>query len=255
MPVIQHGGLFPPMIHGSLFNPDPNGWIDVYISDLFVTRITRDHDLIMHPVAGQSFRIESYRPSATGCWTMWDLGTYSGMRTRDPMGRIELYTYNDCHGRYSEMFTYDFGGLGISDTDYYSVGTMTWWRNNEVLAVLPRDDNVPQVLHTPWGSTIYAARGGLSIQNHRAEDQVSYRLEITYTIHSISGDVEYIGSESAGVEACAADYDCTGGVDGLDIEHFFNDWMSGLPRADMNGDGGIDGADIADFFFMWERGC
>ena len=55
-------------------------------------------------------------------------------------------------------------------------------------------------------------------------------------------------------EACIADYNADGGVDGADIEAFFTDWEQGLPGADVNFDGGVDGSDIETFFITWEAG-
>jgi hypothetical protein len=54
---------------------------------------------------------------------------------------------------------------------------------------------------------------------------------------------------------CPSDFNCDGGIDGGDVEAFFNLWQSGDTLADINGDGGIDGADIAPFFEKWAAGC
>lgn len=53
---------------------------------------------------------------------------------------------------------------------------------------------------------------------------------------------------------CPADFNNDGGIDGSDIEAFFQAWQAGDPQADMNIDGGIDGADVEAFFTAWERG-
>jgi serralysin len=53
---------------------------------------------------------------------------------------------------------------------------------------------------------------------------------------------------------CFADYNLDGGVDGSDIDSFFQDWELGLPGADTNSDGGVDGADIEAFFDVWTNG-
>jgi hypothetical protein len=53
---------------------------------------------------------------------------------------------------------------------------------------------------------------------------------------------------------CPADFNNDGGVDGADVEAFFNAWEAGDPAADVNGDGGIDGADVETFFTAWEAG-
>jgi hypothetical protein len=54
--------------------------------------------------------------------------------------------------------------------------------------------------------------------------------------------------------ACPADYNGDGGVDGSDVGAFFEDWEEGLSAADVNCDGGIDGSDVDAFFAAWENG-
>ncbi|MBL9002585.1 MAG: hypothetical protein JNK25_15760, partial [Phycisphaerae bacterium] len=53
---------------------------------------------------------------------------------------------------------------------------------------------------------------------------------------------------------CPADFNRDGGVDGSDVEAFFDPWANGLPIADVNEDGGVDGADVELFFQSWEAG-
>lgn len=53
---------------------------------------------------------------------------------------------------------------------------------------------------------------------------------------------------------CIADFNRDGGIDGADIEAFFNAWTEGDPMADVNGDGGIDGSDVQEFILQWENG-
>lgn len=54
---------------------------------------------------------------------------------------------------------------------------------------------------------------------------------------------------------CPADFNEDGGVDGADVEAFYETWENGLPAADFNQDGGIDGADVDAFFQRWGNGC
>jgi hypothetical protein len=56
-------------------------------------------------------------------------------------------------------------------------------------------------------------------------------------------------------EVCIADFNQDGGVDGGDVEAFFNAWESADSAADVNIDGGVDGADIETFFARWTAGC
>lgn len=45
-----------------------------------------------------------------------------------------------------------------------------------------------------------------------------------------------------------------GGVDGSDVEAFFDIWQTGDPAADFNGDGGVDGGDVELFYYVWQLG-
>ncbi|MBS0198009.1 MAG: matrixin family metalloprotease [Planctomycetes bacterium] len=53
---------------------------------------------------------------------------------------------------------------------------------------------------------------------------------------------------------CPADFDASGGIDGSDVEAFFNAWSAGDISADVDQNGGIDGADVEVFFQAWEAG-
>jgi hypothetical protein len=53
---------------------------------------------------------------------------------------------------------------------------------------------------------------------------------------------------------CPADFNQDGGVDGQDINAFFEAWEQGDSAADVNFDGGVDGQDINAFFEVWEAG-
>jgi hypothetical protein len=55
-------------------------------------------------------------------------------------------------------------------------------------------------------------------------------------------------------EDCPADFNQDGGVDGADVEAFFEAWMNGEDSADVNQDGGVDGADMEVFFAAWKAG-
>ncbi|MBS0197765.1 MAG: hypothetical protein JSR77_13505 [Planctomycetes bacterium] len=50
------------------------------------------------------------------------------------------------------------------------------------------------------------------------------------------------------------DFNQDGGVDGADVEAFFESWEAGDAAADLNGDGGVDGSDVAAFFVAWSSG-
>lgn len=52
---------------------------------------------------------------------------------------------------------------------------------------------------------------------------------------------------------CTSDFNCDGGVDGSDVERFFELWSAGSSVADVNSDGGIDGTDVEVFLVAWEN--
>jgi len=56
-------------------------------------------------------------------------------------------------------------------------------------------------------------------------------------------------------QACPADFNNDGGIDGSDVASFFASWEHGAASADVNQDGGVDGADVASFFAVWEAGA
>jgi hypothetical protein len=53
---------------------------------------------------------------------------------------------------------------------------------------------------------------------------------------------------------CPADYNEDGGIDGADLQAFFETWQQGVERADIDADGGVDGNDIEAFFVRWAAG-
>jgi len=55
-------------------------------------------------------------------------------------------------------------------------------------------------------------------------------------------------------DACPADFNMDGGIDGADVGAFFASWESGACDGDVNMDGGVDGADVSTFFAAWEAG-
>lgn len=56
-------------------------------------------------------------------------------------------------------------------------------------------------------------------------------------------------------QACIADIDQSGGVDGQDLGAFFGLYEAGSSAADLNESGGIEPDDIATFIAAFERGC
>jgi hypothetical protein len=64
----------------------------------------------------------------------------------------------------------------------------------------------------------------------------------------------WVGAGTPGGCGCAADYNLDGGVDGSDVELFFEDWTAASGCSDVNLDGGVDGADVEAFFVVWSAG-
>ena len=64
-----------------------------------------------------------------------------------------------------------------------------------------------------------------------------------------------VWSQPALLTICPGDYNCDGGIDGADVDAFFDDWSNGFPQADLNCDGGVDNDDVATFFDHWSNGC
>lgn len=56
------------------------------------------------------------------------------------------------------------------------------------------------------------------------------------------------------VPPCIADFNADGGIDGADVEAFFEAWTAAQPDADTNQDGGIDGGDVEQVFTLWSQG-
>jgi hypothetical protein len=55
-------------------------------------------------------------------------------------------------------------------------------------------------------------------------------------------------------DACFADYNDDGGIDGDDVISFFTDWDASGPCSDVDASGGVDGDDIIAFFSIWDVG-
>ncbi|MBS0198469.1 MAG: hypothetical protein JSR77_17090 [Planctomycetes bacterium] len=71
---------------------------------------------------------------------------------------------------------------------------------------------------------------------------------------NLNSQEHFVGVEPAPCTGCAADYNQDGGVDGSDVQAFFDDWETATGCSDVNQDGGIDGGDVGAFFDVWELG-
>ncbi len=85
------------------------------------------------------------------------------------------------------------------------------------------------------------------------------RVTTTCTLEPVAGGarfdatIRFCFADCSSCPACPADFNQDGGIDGGDIEAFFNDWTEGQSCADVNQDGGVDGGDIERFFTLWEN--
>jgi hypothetical protein len=88
----------------------------------------------------------------------------------------------------------------------------------------------------------------LEILSILASDAGTYRCVVSDDCGSVTS------GEAILTIPCAADFNADGGIDGADVESFFNAWEIGDASADVNGDGGVDGSDIEAFFLAWSAG-
>jgi len=56
------------------------------------------------------------------------------------------------------------------------------------------------------------------------------------------------------VQPCPADFNQDGGVDGTDVDVFFEAWTAADSATDIDLSGGVDGADVDAFFLYWSAG-
>ncbi len=132
---------------------------------------------------------------------------------------------SDCSGE--ESVTLD--GSGSSDPD----GTISNYR----WAFMPGDDLIAS---GPSASVV----ASIPVGTHT----------IRLTVTDNRGDAATDDLIVIILPPCPADYNQDGGVDGGDVDAFFDAWSAGEPAADVNCDGGIDGGDVDAFFAAWENG-
>ena len=190
-------------------------------------------------------------------------------------GDVDLYALDACDGHAvdistvgltdidTQLFLFDASGTGLAMNDDDPLSTSTQSR-----------------LHFPAGAlsgrvhlavTSYnldpAGPGGLPIWNdapfrvQRTPDGPEAAAPVAswlaaagiageYTV-SLSG-LRAAGACSSDCPPCVADFNQDGGVDGTDLQAFFEAWESGAACGDANGDGGVDGADVERFMLAWE---
>lgn len=98
----------------------------------------------------------------------------------------------------------------------------------------------------------FADNSLLNVSTPLPRDPGNPDLTLNYTIRGFSyAQVENLQVADA---YCPADFNQDGGIDGADVEEFFNAFTAGDQSADTNQDGGIDGSDVETFFVAWEAG-
>jgi hypothetical protein len=115
-------------------------------------------------------------------------------------------------------------GLGAG----FGLATLHW-------PLVPQEVFPGQVVFAQWFVTDPAAQGGTALSTIG-------RLPIFCGSYGCPGECDF------------ADFNKDGGIDGADIDAFFEAWAAGGSEADTNLDGGIDGADVETFFRVWSLG-
>lgn len=124
------------------------------------------------------------------------------------------------------------------------------WRTSSN-AVISRESVVAADATTPPGEWFRRVIGAeVPAGAARARLLVEFRQPATATGSVFFDDLQF-GPISC--PPCISDFNRDGGIDGADLEAFFDAWEDGGSRADVNQDGGIDGADVGVFFTAWER--
>lgn len=192
-------------------------------------------------------------------------------------GDVDLYSLDACEGRPVEistvgltsldtqLFLFDASGLGVAMNDDD-----------------PRSTSVQSRLNFPAGTL--SGRLYLAVTSYNLEpagpdgepiwNDAPFRAQRTpdgpgagspvaqwlasggfagdYAV-ALSG-LRRAGACSSDCPPCTADFNGDGGVDGGDVQAFFETWEAGGTCGDTNGDGGVDGGDVERFMLAWEAG-
>lgn len=151
-------------------------------------------------------------------------------------------------GTQPESLTLDSGATAkfVVEADTMLAPSYTWSFNGVPIT--------PTYPHYAVSSGAGGMSSVLIIRNVTASDEGAYSVEVYNDFTSATSDPATLTVGGCDSRACAADFNRDGGINGSDVEAFFQSWESGSCEADVNQDGGINGADIETFFVAWEAG-
>jgi len=130
--------------------------------------------------------------------------------------------------------------INVEVTDANATHTFT---NNSGFSL-----NIDTYLRLPSEGCLSVTRNGVAVAY--SYDEVTGRLRVATTLDQGIGATTVIQASTTPT----ADFNLDGGVDGSDVEAFFEAWVAGDPSGDFNRDGGIDGTDVDAFFVAWVNG-
>ncbi|MBL9000105.1 MAG: hypothetical protein JNK25_03075 [Phycisphaerae bacterium] len=178
----------------------------------------------------------NYHPDTGNCY-VWS--SANGFRDLGPIDGLE-FVFSQ---RPTSMT--DDGGIVIGEAgDFWSRSPVIWieGQNGQPLQTYLQSRGVTGIGSWTFLSAAAITPDGRYIVGHYAVD------DGTFNTYAYLVDLEAEGTP------CPADFNQDGGVDGADVEAFYQAWEAAEPSADVNQDGGIDGGDVETFFAAWEAG-
>lgn len=158
--------------------------------------------------------------------------------------------YNDSNAAWLSLHNFrDCVYVNVSDTAYSTVSNGSYNDKAEWKSLV--DPDGVYLTQTPFADP--GGDSGLALDPVGPLAGVRKRLSIA-TMMGING-VVYSGSYGAYQEACAADLNNDGFVNGDDYDFFAGAFEEGLLGADFNHDGFVNGDDYDAFASVFEAGC
>lgn len=99
------------------------------------------------------------------------------------------------------------------------------------------------------------AIGDLGTNGEAGSRMIAVGIPLADGVNGLEAGGLALPDDIFGTPPCPADVNLDGGIDGGDVEFFFEAWVNALPLGDFNSDGGIDGSDVDAFFARWSAGC